>query len=279
MEKVIVKVPAKVNLTLDVTGEKGGFHTIKSLVASISLYDVITLSKREDKKVTLACSGIDALCPTEENNAYKTACAVVKEFGLNGVDILLEKSIPVGAGLGGSSADIAGVLKGMQQLYQIEGDLTGLANSLGSDVAFMLKGGWAVIEGKGEKITPVKPRRKLFLLILTADQSVGAGECYKKFDEQAKIYPPATDKAVRILLDGDEWGFLESLKNDLYNSAREILPQIEKNLGVLLLHGDAFMTGSGSATVGVYTSLYERNKVYKELHPVFGKKLIKAMTL
>ena len=90
-KKIKIKVPAKINLTLDVVGKKTSFHEIKSLVASINLYDVITLEKRSDNIITLTVIG-DCGCKTEDNTAYKAAKLFQHTFGESGVDITIEKN-------------------------------------------------------------------------------------------------------------------------------------------------------------------------------------------
>ena len=279
MKKTKVKALAKINLTLDVVGAENGFHQLKSLVASIDLGDQIILTKRNDKNVTLTCNGLDVGCDIESNNAYKTTKLFMQTFGVNGVDIALNKNIPVGAGLGGSSADIAGVLNGMKKLYNLDCNLLDLANKLGSDSGYMLNGGWAVLQGRGDIIEPVETKAKFYLLILSAQGQVSAGACYKEFDQQGKAYMPVTDKAVELLKSGDIKGFGDILKNDLYPSAKQLLPQIEDNLNALKEFGSCVMTGSGSAVIGVYSSLKERNKAYNKLYKVYGDTLIKAKTV
>ncbi len=278
MKKITLKTNAKVNFTLDILGEKDGFHQLESLVASIGIYDRITLVKRLDQRVTLTVKG-DAGCSMENNNAYKAAVAFITEFNTTGVDIYLEKNIPLGGGLGGSSADIAGVLNGMKRLYKIDADMSLVAQRLGSDTVFMLNGGWAVIKGRGEQVIPIKRCKPLYLLLLTCEQGCSAGECYKEYDAQNKTYAPKTGYAVDCIEKGDVDGFLQTLKNDLYNSAIKFAPQIEKNLELLKGVGCAVMTGSGSVTVGIYPTKKQRDKAFKKLYPQLNGNLIKTKTL
>lgn len=278
MEKVKISAPAKVNFTLDILGEEQGFHKIKSLVTTLSLGDKVILKKRSDKNITIAQKGIVVDCPNEQNNAYKSAKLFMETFNTNGVDIVIDKRIPLGGGLGGSSADICAVLKGMKKLYKIEQDITPLANLLGSDTAYMLDGGLAVIEGRGEIVSHLNARLNLYLLLLTANSSVTAGECYKEFDKIAKTYPDTTDKAVESLINRNYQEFISNLKNDLYLPAKTLCPEIEQNLNLLKEQGDCFMTGSGSVTVGVYKTRRARNKAYKKLLSKVKTKLIKTKT-
>ncbi len=283
MKKVKVKIPAKVNLTLDVTGVDKSFHSLKTLVASVDLFDEITITARADGLITLKTVGIIPECDMRQNNAYRAAELFINAYSTFGVDILIKKRIPIAGGLGGSSADIAGVLLGMQKLFGTRGDLGALASQLGSDSEYMLSGGWAVLEGKGDRIRTIPVKRKFYLLLLTCAQEdalkVTSAACYKEFDRQGKVYPSATENAVTLLLKGDEESFLTLLKNDLYPSAKIALPALEDNLNALKEYGAAVMTGSGATVVGVYKTARERNNAYKKLQPRFGDKLIKVKTI
>ena len=127
MRKVKVKVPAKVNLTLDVLGLDGGYHSLKSFVASVNVFDTITVKARRDGKITLENRGVDVGCDITDNNAYKGAKSFIDTFGTCGVDIVIDKKIPVGGGLGGSSADIAGVLNALNRLFETDMNMEELA--------------------------------------------------------------------------------------------------------------------------------------------------------
>ena len=280
MKKVKVKIPAKININLDVVPQENGFHPIKSLVASVNVYDYITLTKREDNLITLNTVGLSLDCPTEENNAYKTANAFINEFALSGVDIIIEKNIPVSGGMGGSSADIAGVLKGLKKLFGVNCNLNDFANKFGSDAGYMINGGYALISGRGEKIEPLKLKQKFHLLLIAEPKELAkkvcAKECYKEFDNQGNVYAPTTDIAKKLLLSKDAENLFKVIKNDLYPSAKMLLPQIENNLLSLAEFGPAVMTGSGSTVVGYYKTKKDRDKVYKKLYSSYGEKLIKA---
>lgn len=279
MKKLTVKIPAKINLTLDVLGESGGFHNIKSLVASVNLYDAITLSKRTDKEVTLTCKGIPLNIALEQNNAYKTAKTFIEEFNCDGVDIEIEKGIPFGAGLGSSSADIAGVIKGMQRLYGVKRKVDKLASTLGSDVNYMMTGGYAVMKGKGDDVERIECNEKFYLIIMLEDESVSTKECYQEFDRIGKRHRPATVGAVRLLKGKDRENFIKALKNDLYVPAKNLCKNIERNVNILNKFSSAVMSGSGSSTYAIFTKKGKRNKAYKKLKKEYGDKIIKVQTV
>ena len=228
MKKIKVKTPAKINLTLDVMKpNEQGFHNLKSLVASIDLYDYITIKKRKDWDVKLVNKGIDPCCENTKNNAYLAAKMFSDTFMTEGVDIVIEKSIPVGAGLGGSSADVAGVLNGMKKLFELDVDLAPLASKLGSDTTYMLGGGYAVLSGKGDKVDFKKIDKKLYLIVITEKEGASTKEVYQKFDSLKKARKAScTDKAYKALADNEMQDFYELAKNDLYPATVSFLALI-----------------------------------------------------
>lgn len=279
MKKITIKIPAKINLTLDVLGIKNGYHEISSLVVSLDIYDVVTVRKRKEDAISLDFSGAPIYCETKKSNAYFAAEAFKKEFSVGGVAITIKRSIPVAAGLGGSSADIAGVLCGMKKLFGINKDLGFIAEKLGSDVNYMMQGGYAVISDRGEIVTPVDAKRKIYAVILLGSKGVSAGESYKRYDKLGKVYAKSTDVAVGFLKNDDGENFFKVLKNDLTAGSAEVLPEINYSLGVLKDFGTALMTGSGSAVYAVFLQKAKRDKAYKKLKQVFGIRVLKAETV
>lgn len=280
MKKVVIKAPAKVNLTLDVLGVENGYHKIKTLVSTIDLYDTITIKKRKDSRINLIMKGVPVNCETTENNAYKAGKAFADKYKTLGVDIIVNKKIPVGAGLGGSSVDIAGVLNGMKRLYEKE-EVLSLANELGSDSGYLLDGGYAVLTGRGDKVDKKDIKEKLYLLIITDDKSITAKESYKLFDKQEKTYKPCTASAEKALKENDFYRFCLILKNDLTSASASKVEEIKANLIALKKAGASaqIMTGSGTAVYGIFPSKGQRQKAYKKLYPLYKKKLIKAQTV
>lgn len=260
MHTVKIKSYAKVNLTLEIVGREGGYHLLDSLVASINVFDLIVLKKRKDglSSVTMRGMGSESI-PPEKNNALKAAEAFSKRFGVAGADITVYKNIPIGAGLGGSSADVAGVLRGMAKLYGVDdrAGIEALAEELGSDTKYMLKGGFARMQGRGEKLTDLDIGEKLHFLLLCPASSVSAGACYKKYDELPKTlewresYTQACIEALRRK-DKNEAG--RYLTNDLFKAALHINTDVEKAQKEAESFSPlgAVMTGSGSCVLAMF---------------------------
>jgi 4-diphosphocytidyl-2-C-methyl-D-erythritol kinase len=159
---ITVKAPAKINLTLEVLGKRpDGYHEIKSLMQTIGLFDVLHFETAES--LTLDCS--DRSLQSKDNLVFRAAELLRKTAVYRGgTAIHLEKHIPVSAGLGGGSSDAAAALLGLNRLWKCKlgrEQLAELAAQIGSDVPFFIYGGAALVEGRGEKITPLKARLKL----------------------------------------------------------------------------------------------------------------------
>lgn len=260
-----VRSHAKVNLTLEIVGRDGGFHLLDSLVASVDLFDVIKVRKKKGKLSSIWSYGQGSeSIPPEKNNALIAAERYSERFGTDGGDIRILKDIPIGAGMGGSSADIAGVLLAMQQLYGAATDeqLEELAESLGSDVKFMLKGGYARMQGRGEQITPIQGEiEPLHLLMICPQSGVSAGGSYRAYDELYAVDNPmgATEKAIAALRENDAKAVGRCLMNDLYLPSAKLCPDVEIALQEALSFSPlgAVMTGSGSAVLAIFPTAEE----------------------
>lgn len=275
---VRVRIPAKVNLTLDVTGRVESFHTLDSIFASISIYDTIVLKKRNDSGISLAFSGDVGGIVKEKTNAYRVAQMIINKYGTNGAEIKIERGITCGGGLGGSSADAAGVINGLAQLYGIddENGLDEIANSIGSDVAYMRKGGFARVRGRGELVERIPIEKKFYYIVIDAKNSISTKDCFALYDKEEKKTLPCTEDALKCLYANDYKGFFEKIKNDLYAPACKLLPEISENLSDLKQYGMAVMTGSGSSVIGIYEEKKIRDDAYTKLKNKYGSRIYMA---
>jgi len=256
---MLIKAYAKLNLVLGVGELCGGFHAVDSVVCSVNLYDEITLNAADS--LTVEVEGMDI--PLRENNAYKAAVAFMREFKTGGAEILIKKGIPLGAGLGGSSADAAGVLSGMASLYGVNDykRLKEVADGLGSDTGYMLTGGFARLSGRGEKVKKLTCPEKLYFLITVPDGGVSTAECYRLSDEIKRDEFDA-DGAEKALLNGDIPRLSKKLSNSLYPAALRLNGGIGraveelKELSPLAVN----MTGSGSGVYALFQTKEDRDK-------------------
>ncbi len=254
MKTIHLKAYAKVNLFLDIVGTKDGFHMLDTVVTSINLFDEITISKRKDKKVVLRTpSNLYFMCDEVDNNAYKAGKLFVDTFDTNGADITVKKNIPIGSGLGGSSADIAGVLAGLKKLYEVEEDVKPLADMLGSDSGYMLTGGYARLTEKGNKVELLDIDKKMYMVVITAKGGVNTTECYKLFDTCGiKPIENGSRKIIQHLADNQLIG--EDFYNALYVPATMINENVKKAYETLkgLCPTAVLMSGSGSSVYAVF---------------------------
>lgn len=255
--RVKVNAYAKLNLTLDVKGAANGYHAIDSVVTTVDVFDTLYISKRKDKLVSVEMHGFDSeSIPYEQNNAARAAEAFVREFGTAGVDVVVYKNIPVGAGMGGSSADAAGVLKGMKQLYNVEdfGRVKALADTLGSDTGYLLSGGYARMSGRGEIVKPIESKLKIYFMILLPKGGVSTAACYRLFDELQCGAPFMSDLAEDRLRCGDLGGLCRAMNNMLYEPACRLNPGVRTAFGEAASFSPpgVNMTGSGSAVYAAF---------------------------
>ena len=258
MAQVKQKAYAKVNLTLEVVGQEAGYHTLDSLVVSVDLFDWITLRGRKDDKVTVKMRGLGSEeIPERENNAYKAAVRFIEKYAVKGVDITVDKNIPMGAGLGGSSADVAGVLNGLAELYKIDDEkgLDEIAASLGSDTVYMRKGGLARMQGRGTRVYYLGMDKPLCFLMICPKSSVSTKACFDKFDALGRSGGTgATSRAINAYAQGDMEGLGKSLYNDLFAPARELNAEVQAayDEAVSFAPLGVTMTGSGSCVIALF---------------------------
>ncbi len=254
------KAYAKVNLCLNVGArQESGFHPLESLVVTVDIFDKITLVSRKDEKVVLKVGGSnkDYLYnhTVEKDNAYRAARAYMQATGCLGVDIYLEKHLPLSSGMGGSSTCAAATLLCMEELYKKKADLNALANELGSDTAYLLKGGWAVLKGRGDVVEYLPIKKRLQMVAIFASGGVDTAECFKFFDEKfdSENADNSDIDALIRSLSSDEIAYSEC-KNDLEEVACAINPQVKKaiDFAKTLSPKAVFMTGSGSTVIMLF---------------------------
>ena len=154
MNTVTVKAYAKLNIALNVLGVSEGFHMLDMIATTVNKYDEVKVTKRKDNKILISFVGKYGFIPSkqEDTNAYKAVEAFMQEFKTNGANVEIIRNIPTGSGMGGSSADIVGTLKALKKLYSVKGSIEPIATKLGSDCTYLLKGGFARLTGRGEKV-------------------------------------------------------------------------------------------------------------------------------
>ncbi len=243
-----VNAYAKVNLGLSVLGRRAdGFHDVDTLMVRLELHDTVTL-KAAEKGVSLELTGADLGISPEQNLAYRAAELYLRKTGeTRGVEIGLEKRIPIAAGLGGGSADAGAVLRGLAQLYPSDVDILPLAAQLGSDIPFFTADlGAARATGRGEQLEPVTVP-ELHLVLVNPGVGVGAGDAYGRLEGLTEPLEP--NAILRRLENNEEPGYLNALEAGVVG----LEPVIGEVLAVLRQTGlkGVLMSGSGSTCFGL----------------------------
>lgn len=267
-----ILAPAKLNLTLDIVGRRpDGYHLLESVMQTVSWYDELEMDLRPEG-IGLECG--PELPDTEANLAYRAAKLFLTEAGLTGgARIRLEKRIPMGAGMGGGSADAAGVLAGMNALYRTGWPLRrlmALGERLGADVPFCLHGGTALVQGIGERIEPLPALPSCVFLIVKPPVFISTRAAFAAADRGEISTHPDRDRMCRAIAAGDLAGVAGGLENVFEQAAP--VPAVTGLKRKLLTGGamGAAMTGSGSAVFGIYPDPAAAEAAAKRLSPQDG---------
>ncbi|MDE6982003.1 MAG: 4-(cytidine 5'-diphospho)-2-C-methyl-D-erythritol kinase, partial [Lachnospiraceae bacterium] len=203
MDSMKVKALAKVNLGLDVLGRReDGYHEIRMIMQTIHLYDQLEITRTVDPGISIE-TNLDFLPVNENNLVYKAAKLMKDTYGIHeGVHVVLNKHIPVAAGLAGGSTDAAAVMYGMNELFRLREKrqkLMELGIKIGADVPYCLMRGTALAEGIGEKLKSLPPAPKCPVLIAKPGISVSTKFVYEhlKLDEHTRH--PDIDAQLRAI--------------------------------------------------------------------------------
>jgi len=251
--------PAKVNLNLEITGKRpDGYHSLTTIMQTVTLFDRITLKRNTAHRIRLACDGLPDT-PEEENLAFRAAARFYRQLGVSaGVDIHLQKKIPVAAGLGGGSSDAAAVIRGLNILHgkpfsrKVLQEITG---GLGSDVPFFISGGTALAQGRGDSITPLPFIGRLLILLINPGFPVSTARVYSSMKLDL-----TTPRRLHNILPALSKGCISAeelsaaVHNDLQPTVMALFPEIDHLLQWLRSEGAgcAAVSGSGGTVFGVF---------------------------
>ncbi|MDD3410349.1 MAG: 4-(cytidine 5'-diphospho)-2-C-methyl-D-erythritol kinase [Eubacteriales bacterium] len=252
----------KINWSLDITGKReDGYHLMDMLMQNVDLADELTLAPA--REVRLACEGVRA---GEKNLVLRAARVLQTLTGCRmGADMTLRKRVPIGAGMGGGSADAAAALIGLNELWGLrltEEELLAVGLRLGADVPFLLTGGLARVSGVGEQLRSLPEAPAIPLVVVQPCGGLSTPEIFKAFDEAGECAHPDTDGAQDALRRGELTRLAECAGNVLQPISEAKRPQIAQAVQALRQSGArcALMTGSGSAVFGAFASREEAQK-------------------
>ncbi len=254
---VTVHAPAKINLTLDIVGvRKDGYHLLESLFQSVSIYDTVVAKKAERGVISLQIEGDGCDCPIEKNTAYKAAKVFFEDTGIEGgAHLTLTKRIPQQAGMGGGSADAAGVLWALNELYEAgltTSRLHRMGAKIGADVPFCVVGGTVMVTGIGDGLDPTFAIPPCHIVVAQPAEGISTKEAYAAVDN-AEITRRPDHEAVKTALCKRDLRALCQQAVNVFEVATEL-----KGVKDIRRRMEAFsplcsqMTGSGSAVFAVF---------------------------
>jgi len=256
---VVTRVPGKVNLQLSV-GPLGndGFHEVTTVFQAISLFDDVTVTEgKAGSGTTISVSGQTANgVPADASNlAIRAAQLMMKEFDLStDLEIKLKKEIPVAGGMAGGSADAAGVIVGLDSLYELglaKDEMEKIASQIGSDVPFSISGGVAIGTGRGDQITTALSKGSYTWVLALSSQGLSTPAVYQECDRLREglsiVSPQVSEPLMQALRAGDAKALGKSLLNDLQAAACSLRPALRLVLDVGIDYGalGGIVSGSG----------------------------------
>lgn len=261
MKSLTVRAPAKINLSLDVTGKRGdGYHLLSTVMQSIGLADRVTVSLEPRLKgIRLAC-GRARIPADSRNTAWRAAALFCEAAGLaDGIAIEIEKRIPTAAGLAGGSSDAAAVLYALDCLLPnrvTRDQLFELAARIGADVPFCLQGGTILCEGIGEILTPQPPWPDIPVLLCKPSFGMSTPWVFSRFRLDAPGHRPDQPAVLAALATRDLSALAKSTANVLESVSLAARPELSEIKRQLTAAGAVvtLMSGSGPTVFGLFSS-------------------------
>lgn len=249
---------AKINLGLDILRKReDGYHEVRMIMQTIQMYDVLKMKKVKKPGISLSVNY--PYIPSDERNlVYKAAKLLMDEFQVKeGVDICLEKFIPVAAGMAGGSSDAAAAMVGINRLFKLglsERELMDRAVNIGADVPYCIMRGTALAEGIGEKLTRIAQIPDCFVLIGKPGISVSTKMAYESLQLDKISSHPDIDGIIRDIENGDLLTMTEKMGNVFEPGIIEKYPVIGEIKDLMEDNGalKAMMSGSGPTVFGIF---------------------------
>ena len=267
MEEIYIKARAKVNLNLEILGKReDNYHNLESVFQKVNLYDEIYIKKiqTDDFKLNINVKELE----TKENIIYKAYVKLKEKYKtITGIEVTVNKKIPMQAGMAGGSTDCAAFIIAMNKLFDLKltkKEMESLGKSLGADVVPCFYNKAVKAEGIGDIITNIDTNFKYYMVIIKPKISCNTKEMFQKLDTEEDIQQLHTSENIIKALENKD---IYLLANNLYNvfeeviQEKEIIQQIKKEFiknGAL----QALMTGSGSCVYGIFKDKQSAKNAY-----------------
>lgn len=275
MESVKLRARAKINLSIDIKDVlEDGYHEVEMIMQAVDLSDYIIIRKSKEG-IKLVCS--NPVIPLERKNiVYKTIEVMMERYSIaSGVEVFIEKNIPIAAGLAGGSSDSAAAIIGMDRLFDLglgEEEMVEISRLLGSDIAFCLTGGTQIATGKGTNLERLRDfGDDISVLICKPNYFVSTKNVYSGYDEMVsrgyEFSRPDNDIIVEGLEKGDFDMVISGMKNVLEPVTKSSLKEIDKIEDIMNKFGAriSMMSGSGPTVFGFFKDESDAKKCAKEL--------------
>lgn len=267
-----LKSRAKINLSIDVVGKReDGYSLVEMIMQSIDLHDIIKIKELDNNKIIIKSNSSNM--PLDKRNiAYKAAVLIKKEFNINkGLEIYIEKHIPIAAGLAGGSSNAAAILVGLNKLWDLnltEEELQNLGLRLGSDVPFCISGRPALAQNIGEKLTYIKGLPdETNIVVCKPNLFVSTKEVYQNLNMAIVDTRPNTKLLLQKLEEED----IETVSKNMVNVLESVTSKKYKvinEIESIIMDFNAFgtlMSGSGPTVFGIFKSEEDALKCKVEL--------------
>ena len=258
MRELKLKAKAKINLGLDVVRKReDGYHEVRIIMQMINLYDKITLRKKTEPGITVTAN-LSYLPVNEDNLVYRAAKLLMDEFQVDGgLEIELQKYIPVAAGMAGGSTDAAAVMVGVNRIFQLglnKKQLMERGVKIGADVPFCIMRGTALAEGIGEELTPLPAMPHCSLVIAKPKIHVSTKFVYGNLKVGELTEHPDIDGQVQALRENNLEQLVTRMGNVLETVTIPAYPVIDEIKHTMMKYGamGAMMSGSGPTVFGIF---------------------------
>jgi 4-diphosphocytidyl-2-C-methyl-D-erythritol kinase len=268
--KLLVKAPAKINLSLDAIHKRqDGYHEVEMVMTTIDLADRLELSLLDKDEIHIVSH--NRFVPDDQRNlAYQAAQLLKDRFNIKqGAVISIEKSIPVAAGLAGGSSDAAAALRGLNKLWKLGltlDELAVLGAEIGSDVSFCVYGGTALATGRGEVISELPVPPTCWVILAKPFIGVSTADVYRRLD-LSKVKHPKTKTMIDAINTRDYHRVCENMGNVLEEVTLNLYPEVAQIKEQMKRFGaDAvLMSGSGPTVFGLVQHDSRMNRIYNGL--------------
>ncbi len=268
--KLLVKAPAKINLSLDVLSKRAdGYHDVRMIMTTIDLADRIELTELSEDRIEIVSH--NRYVPDDQRNlAYQAAKLIKERYRVDkGVSIAIEKTIPVAAGLAGGSSDAAATLRGLNQLWKLGlsvDELAEIGAEIGSDVSFCVYGGTAIATGRGERIEHIPAPPPCWVILAKPKIGVSTADVYRNLKVD-RIQHPNVDDMIQSIREGDYDGICSSVGNVLEEVTFRMHPEVQHIKEQMKRFGaDAvLMSGSGPTVFGLVRYDSRMQRIYNGL--------------